>query len=58
MKLNGIETDYDNDTGLDDKSYAEWWIVSGVDQEGVTRSFKCITEDDARWLSEALGQQN
>ena len=41
--------EYDNDTGPGDEGFWEWWTVT----DGA-RSFKCNSEDDAKWLSETL----
>lgn len=41
--------EYDNDTGPGDEGFWEWWTVT----DG-KRSFKCDSEDDAKWLLEAL----
>lgn len=41
--------EYDNDTGPGDEGFWEWWTVT----DG-TRSFKCNSEDDAKWLAETL----
>ena len=43
--------DYDNDTGYDDEGFWEWWTVS--DEQ---RSFKCDSEDDAKWLCDILNR--
>jgi hypothetical protein len=55
--LSGLEAErsmkwtieYDNDTGPGDEGFWEWWTVSDV-----ARSFKCDSEEDAKWLCELL----
>jgi hypothetical protein len=37
--------EYNNDTGPDDESFSEWWIVTNG-----KRHFKCSSEGDAEWL--------
>ncbi len=41
--------EYENDTGPADEGFAEWWTVTN----GI-RSFRCIMQDDAKWLCELL----
>lgn len=41
--------EHDNDTGPNDESYHEWWMISNGD-----KSFKCTDEADAKWLCAAL----
>lgn len=43
--------EYDNDTGLDDESFHEWWNVTDGQ-----RSFKANVEADAQWLQEHLNK--
>ena len=38
-----------NDVGPNDDGFWEWWTVSNG-----TRSFKCDSEGDAKWLAELL----
>lgn len=41
--------EYDNDTGLDDGGFWEWWTVSDGE-----KSFKSSSQFDAEWLAEVL----
>ncbi len=41
--------EYDNDVGPDDDGFWQWWTVTDGQ-----RSFKCDTEEDAKWLLEKL----
>lgn len=43
--MKGWIIEYDNDTGPGDEGFDEWWIVTNEE-----RSFKCSSEDDAKWL--------
>ena len=40
---------YENDVGPNDEGFWEWWTVSDGN-----RSFKCESEEDAKWLSVTL----
>jgi hypothetical protein len=43
--------EYDNDTGPNDGGFWEWWTVS----DGA-HSFKCDSEEDAKWLCDLLNR--
>jgi hypothetical protein len=43
--------EYDNDTGPGDEGFWQWWTVTNG-----TRSFKCDSEDDAKWLCDFLNR--
>ena len=43
--------EYDNDTGPMDEGFWEWWTVT----DG-TKSFKCNSESEAKWLCDILNE--
>ena len=44
---------YNNDTGPDDDGFWEWWDVTDGN-----RSFRCDSEEDAKWLVENLSRSS
>lgn len=50
---------YDNDVGLNDEGFWEWWKVMDSDSEfsgDHTKLFKCDSESDAVWLANVLNK--